>query len=395
MGIFTFLKNAMAAWGDVHRYMELPLAQKDFVFYAENEDSWAHYTEIVVALTQQHDRTICYLTSSASDPILKDPPPRVQPFYVGDGASRTYLFQNLQAKVAILTMPDLETFHLKRSRRHPVTYVYLFHSLVSTHMIYREKAFDNFDVILCSGGHHQTEIRAREAKFGLPPKRLLAHGYGRLDSIALSANTRRLSRKTSAPLVLIAPSWGPHGLIETCGEKLVDELLAAGNRVTLRPHPMTWKKNRAQILSIERKHQHRTEFNIERDVSTHQSLVEADLMISDWSGAALEYAFALKKPVLFIDVPRKVNNPHYERLGIEPVEVTLRNHVGRLLPVAEVAKAATTVRDMLQDKTAYRQRIEAARDATVYNFGRSGTEGAKLLIQLLEEAPLARHGSKK
>ena len=32
-------------------------------------------------------------------------------------------------------------------------------------------------------------------------------------------------------------------------------------------------------------------------------------MVSDWSGAALEYSFGLKKPVIFLDLPKKVNNP--------------------------------------------------------------------------------------
>ena len=32
-------------------------------------------------------------------------------------------------------------------------------------------------------------------------------------------------------------------------------------------------------------------------------------MVSDWSGVAMEFAFGLERPVLFIDVPRKTNNP--------------------------------------------------------------------------------------
>mgnify|MGYP003326545469 CR=1 FL=1 len=46
-------------------------------------------------------------------------------------------------------------------------------------------------------------------------------------------------------------------------------------------------------------------------MSTQESLHRSDLMISDWSGAALDYALGLNKPVLFIDVPRKVNNLDY------------------------------------------------------------------------------------
>ena len=51
-------------------------------------------------------------------------------------------------------------------------------------------------------------------------------------------------------------------------------------------------------------------------------------MISDWSGAALEFAFALKKPIIFCDTQKKVNNPKYSELKIEPIEVALRQELG-------------------------------------------------------------------
>ena len=51
-------------------------------------------------------------------------------------------------------------------------------------------------------------------------------------------------------------------------------------------------------------------------------------MVSDWSGAALEYAFALNKLVIFCDVPRKVNNLNYQDIEIEPIEVSIRKEIG-------------------------------------------------------------------
>ncbi len=52
-------------------------------------------------------------------------------------------------------------------------------------------------------------------------------------------------------------------------------------------------------------------FQLETNIATNDSFCAADLMISDWSGAALEFAFATERPGLFVDVPRKVNNPDY------------------------------------------------------------------------------------
>jgi hypothetical protein len=47
----------------------------------------------------------------------------------------------------------------------------------------------------------------------------------------------------------------------------------------------------------------------------------------DWSGVAMEFAFGLEKPVLFIDVPRKVNNPEYKTLRAVPLEVSYRDQI--------------------------------------------------------------------
>lgn len=62
--------------------------------------------------------------------------------------------------------------------------------------------------------------------------------------------------------------------------------------------------------------------------SGQDTLHEPYLMISDWSGAALDYAFGLNKPVLFVDVPRKVNNSDYGDLEIESFESAIREKIG-------------------------------------------------------------------
>src|SRR5438093_13437904 len=56
-------------------------------------------------------------------------------------------------------LTDLDAYHLMRSAAYPVHYVYVFHSMVSSHMVFRPKAYDAYDTILCVGPHHTREIR--------------------------------------------------------------------------------------------------------------------------------------------------------------------------------------------------------------------------------------------
>jgi len=171
------------AFKDTRRFNKLDQKDRTIVFYAEDASSYVHFEAIINELTETHQESICYVTSSLEDPILHSNNNRIRSFYIGLGGIRTYFFLNLKADIMVMTMPDLESFHIKRSKAYPVHYVYLFHSIVSTHMIYRKGAFDHYDTIFCVGPHHEEEIRAAEKYYGLASKNLVQYGYGRLDSL--------------------------------------------------------------------------------------------------------------------------------------------------------------------------------------------------------------------
>ena len=131
--------------------------------------------------------------------------------------------------------------------------------------------------------------------------------------------------------MLFAPSWGETGIIESgLGQTLVADLLADGHRITLRPHPQTIKFWGQKVNAIRTEHTNDPRFKFEANVDGQESLQQSDVMISDWSGAALEYAFGLNKPVVFVDVPRKVNNPDYEQIPLTPLEVSVRDQIGHV-----------------------------------------------------------------
>ncbi len=378
--------SSIEHWSAARRFHALPAEARRIVFYAEDGDSWPHLGPIVRELSDGLGRQVCYLTSSHADPVLKLNHPLITPFCIGEGAVRTSLFMSLKADVCIMTMPDLQTFHLKRSWQYPVHYVYVFHSMVSTHMIYRKGAFDAFDTILCTGPHHLREIRATEAAYNLPPKQLIEHGYSRLDTIRTYLTASPRGRAAGSELnVLLAPSWGPSGLIETRGAELCHVLLDAGCRVTVRPHPMTRRKWPAAVQAIQREFADNAFVRVETDITSSASLDAADVMIGDWSGAALEYAFGYERPVLFVDVPRKVNNPEYERIDCEPLEVSIRERIGRVVAPERLAELVPLLRSLPCEADDWAERIRAARTEYVYNLGRSARVAAEAIVNLSEE----------
>jgi hypothetical protein len=361
---------------DVIRFISLPKEQRSITFYSEGRNYWPHLEGIINELLDKSDLHVCYISSDKNDPGLFIKHARYFSFNIDEGFFRNWLFENIDTYILVMTMPDLNQFQIKKSKN-KVHYVYIQHSLVSLHMAYREGAFDHFDTIFCAGPHHIKEIRAMEIKYDLPKKNLVEHGYGRLDSIIHTSKNKLLTKNfiKKNKHALIAPSWGSEGTIESGkAEKLIDQLLELKFKVTLRPHPQTIKFSKNEIDKILAKHKNNSLFNYEKNVDGQESLHASDFMISDWSGAALDYAFGLNKPVFFLDIPRKINNPNYKDIGIEPFESFIRNIVGVI--IQDVDNLLMSI-DKILPKIHYDK----------YYFKNSNENGANALKKILNSIP--------
>ena len=360
-------------------FEQSPLRDRLITFYAEDGGSWPHFAPIIDALTGEHGCSVSYLTSSEGDPLLSAPRPGVRAYFVGEGVKRAFLFQTMEVGVLVATVPQLGIPVLPRSRfaeKLGTRYVYVFHSMASTHMIYEPDGFDHYDTVMCVGPYMVAELRARETAVGLPAKELVEHGYGRLDAILADAS--RGDRPVPArPTVLVAPSWGPTCIFETIGSEVVRTLLDGGCRVIARPHPMTTKKTPRAVEDLVATFGSHPDFTLDGDIAATRSLHESDVMVSDWSGAALEYAFGLERPVVFVDVARKVNNPEYTALGIEPFEASVRDQIGVVVDPGQLGALVPAVHEMIRSPGEWRARLRGVRDANVFNVGTSGEVAAR------------------
>lgn len=381
----TFRKISQA-WRGLRAFKKLPRHRRKIVFYSEGAGYWTYFEPVVESLRDEFGHSVIYVTSSLDDPIYQNAPEGLSVFYIGSGTIRTLFFATLDVDVLVMTMPDLQTFHIKRSP-YNVHYVYLNHSMVSTHMVYRPGAFDHFDSFMCVGPHHIEEIRAREKALSLKPKTLAKHGYGRLDQIISTSTLGPLPRCNGHEgRVLIAPSWGEDSLIERHGSEPIIPLLQAGFHVVLRPHPQTLRLNRKVIDDIISECGDHPHFFLDIDGDAHVTLSTSDMMISDWSGAALEFSLGLERPVIFVDVPRKVLDPNYTNLGIEPLEARIRKELGVVINPSELPNIAQYAQTLKRDAHKWQEAARRARERWVYNVGNSGRAGATFLHSLIIES---------
>lgn len=141
----------------------------------------------------------------------------------------------------------------------------------------------------------------------------------------------RITNKRGDRIIVDPGPWGPKGLIETMGKEVVDRLIGTGFKLTLRPHPQTIRLAWEVVNRIAMEHGDNPDFLLEWNVSGWDSLYQSDVIISDWSGAALEYAFGLNKPVVYVDTPKKINNPVYAELPLVPIEEAIREKIGYIV----------------------------------------------------------------
>ena len=377
-------------------YGKLPLEKKRIVFYSEGKAYWpflAPFVKELIASTNEH---LVYVSSETDDPGLTYHTERVSGFVVGSGMIRSFWFSLLKANVLVMTMPDLDIYYVKRSKASPVHYVYVMHGCDGVSMVLREQALDRFDSVFCAGPHNVEEIRKRERMKNLPAKNLVEVGYPYQDELIAAATTESKTCWTpedNRPIrVLLAPSWSDKnvGTLETVGHELVGILLDAGLETTLRPHPQSRKFHPKVIEKIRTTYGKRSGFTLEADTTGKESLMKADILISDWSAITFEFAFSRLKPVLSIDVPRKAMNPNYEELGIVPFEVRIREKIGAVLAPSDIRRAPEEIRRLCSQGNAYEEHLRKILTENVYNIGNSAAVGAAELVKLADHnAPQA------
>ena len=376
---------------DIEKFNELSLDERSIVFYSESSVILYPYVEEIIRELQNRDQKVCYLTSSKDDPILKNKNENVRVFYIGDSElEKMNFFLRLKAKILIMTMPDLGSFHIKRSKEFPVHYIYTFHSMNSTHMEFQKGAFDEFDSIFCVGQYQVQELRATEQLYNLKQKNLVECGYGLLDKLIKlrsSFPTKKNLLKNNKKNILIAPSWGKQNLLESSGVELVQILLDAGYHVTVRPHPMTFKKSPKIIKQILEKFEKNTDFLLDTNTSSFEQLFSSYALITDWSGIGYEYAFVCERPVIYVDVPKKAHNKEYEKIEIEliPFEISIRDKIGEIISVQNIETIPERIEFLYSRDNNFENKVQKIRNDAIFNIGESGKVTANEIIRIISE----------
>ncbi len=372
------------------------VSNKHLVFYSEGSGFYKYFKGVIEYILTNTNVTIHYITSDANDIIfrLAEDNPQIKPYYIGEKKLIT-LMMKMDADIVVMTMPDLENYHIKRSYiRKDIQYIFIPHSMCSLNLTMRKASIDHFDTIFCTGKHQTEETIKTEKVYHLPAKKLIEWGYCLLDEMRdnyWKAGRTESEKKT----ILIAPSWQKDNIVDSCLDQILEALRNSGYRIIVRPHPQHVKHQPERMEMLKTKFADDASIEIQTDFSSNDTVFNADMMITDWSGIAYEYSFTTYKPVLFIDTPVKIMNPEYQMIDTVPFNIWMRYVLGKVIKPEEVSHIRAVIDEMIRSKEQYRDTIKQYAYEYVYNLDHSSEVGAKYIISELQRIIKERGNNKK
>tara|TARA_B100001245_G_C22685271_1_gene334709 strand:- start:298 stop:684 length:387 start_codon:yes stop_codon:yes gene_type:complete len=122
------------------------------------------------------------------------------------------------------------------------------------------------------------------------------------------------------------------------------------------------------------------------DPNSTPTLERSDMMVSDWSGIALEYYLSQKKPVIFMDLPPKVNNKNYKLISNMPIEVSMRKTIGEILNPEDIKNLEeASLKSMIKSASKKVSASNKFATDTFFNYGKSAYMTAKQINEYIKE----------
>lgn len=367
---------------DYKRFMKYE--NKQLVFYSEKNGFYKYFQNVIELILKKTDITIHYITSDPQDEVFKLQNENFRVYYIGEN-KLIVLMMKMDADMVVMTMPDLQKYHIKRSMvRSDIEYVYMDHGIGSINLMLRKHALDYFDTVFASNDIAYREIRKQEEVYGLKEKNVIKYGFGLIDNM-IASYERQTGRENNPKIILIAPSWQEDNLLDLCIDEILMHLLEGEYQVILRPHPQYVRHFEEKLRILENKYKEYDHFTLQLDFSSNETVFNADVLITDWSGIAYEYSFTTLRPALFINTPMKVMNPDYEEIGVTPFDIEIRNQMGISLELNELEDINNVVEQLLHEDDYSKVRMREMRDKYLYNVSHSAEVGAKYMIDRLIE----------
>lgn len=330
---------------------------------------------------EKREINLTYMTASEDDPLLQKEYKYITTQFIGDGNKAFAKLNMLKADIVLSTTPGLDVYQWKRSRDVKY-YVHIFHT-VNDVLLYKMFGTDYYDALLLSGDYQIDQIRQLENIRDIKPKELVVVGQPFMDTLykkTKEANPSVSPQETSGKTtVLLAPSWGESGILRKYGDSLIDELIATGYEIIIRPHPQSYKSEADLMDKLQKKY---SDIEWNRDTDNFDVLQRSDILISDFSGVFFDFSLIFDKPIIYTDIDDFDKGP-YDAYWYDGDLWTFTT-IPKLGKQLEPGKVKETIDECLTNNQ-YAENREKARAEAWANIGGSAKLTADYLIKKYEE----------
>ena len=327
-----------------------------YVIYSDSKRYWNTFEPICNEF-ENREIPLTYMTSSSDDDALKKNYKYIKCEYIGEGNKAFAKLNLLNATILLSTTPGLDVYQWKRSKNVD-WYIHIPHA-PSDLTLYRMFGIDYYDAILTSGQYQIDQIRNLEEKRGLPEKEMKIVGIPYLDSMKNRLNTidEVINKETT---VLLAPSWGPSGILSKYGERFIDALIDTGYHIIVRPHPQSFTSEKKLINKLMDKY---TKIEWNRDNDNFEVLRKSDILISDFSGIIFDYVLVFDKPVIYADT--NFDDSIYDSCWLDDKPWTFKTlpRIGQMLKEEDIYNIKSIIDECIDSKK-YQMARNQAREET-------------------------------
>ncbi|MBR6220004.1 MAG: CDP-glycerol glycerophosphotransferase family protein [Clostridia bacterium] len=354
-------------------------ARIPFVLFTDDKRYWNTFQPICDEL-ERRGQTAVYMTASPDDPALKQSYAHVRTEFIGQGNRAFARMNTLKADVVLATTPGLEVYQWKRSRDARY-YMHILH-MPNDATLYRMFGLDYFDAVLLTGEYQVRQLRKLEALRKLPEKELPLVGLPYLDRLRA-----RLNEAGPAPehpvTVLLAPSWGPSGLLTVYGKKLLDALLKTPYHIVVRPHPQSFVSEKPLMDELMAAYPDSERLEWDRSNDNFEVLRRSDVMISDFSGVIFDFALVFDGPVIYSKT--EFDKGPYDAwwLDDELWTFSILEKIGVQLNEGDFANLGAVI-DRCLNAPGFREGREQARRETWANIGHSAEATVDFMMKTRE-----------
>ena len=363
------MKNLIILITNFFKILKINFSKSDYIFYSEKLFYKNYYFDFFKALSKYSNK--CYIMTSDINEYFELNKNKEKVFFIGDGIIKIIILNIVNCSYFLTTMPGIGN-NIKKSINCK-NYVYFFHALASTHKIYKDKSFDNFDIILTNGEYQKKELEERFSIKNITKKIIYNTGYFYLDYL------KNHYQADNENYILFAPSWNydKKNLFNDFGIKIINQLLEKNHKVIFRPHPEIIKRNYNLYLKTVHNFTNNKNLLVDLDSSNINSLKKSSIIITDNSSIGLEFGLIFYRPTIYINYKDKIHNNEFKLIKSEPLEKKFEEKFGHRIKSSDIENLSYICKNI---KNLDKSNINEFIIKNLSNFGNSIDKAVKFIL---------------